>query len=76
MESHTVAEEEESIPRNGVPMLSAPFPSVLYRGAWREPKKDRAIQVRVESIDKSSKLGTAKPTKMTSFDESHEAWFI
>ena len=67
MESHTVAEEEESIPRCSVRMLSAAFPSVLYRGAWRDPKTDRAINVRLESIDKLAQF--AEAVTMTKFFE-------
>ena len=65
MESHTVAEEGESIPRCSERMLSAAFPSVLYWGAWRDPKTDRAINVRVESIDKLAQF--AEAVAMTKF---------
>ena len=59
MESHTVAEEGESIPGCSERMLSAAFPSVLYWGAWRDPKTDRAINLRVESIDKLAEFAEA-----------------
>ena len=39
--------------------MSAAFPSVLYWGAWRDPKTDRAINLRVESIDKLAEFAAA-----------------